>query len=92
MKIVQAKQFNPSDTGIVIYMTRKEATLFKGLCRSMNVLGTQTPGTIPATIKDWIQRLGAANVVAGQSYITGVIQPHPAGETRLQEDVESYDN
>lgn len=92
MKIVQAKQFNPSDTGIVIYMTRKEAILFKGLCRSMNVLGTQTPGTIKGMIKDWVQRLGASSVMTGQVYLTGVIAPHPAGDTRLQEDVESYDN
>lgn len=92
MKIVQAKQFNPSDTGIVIYMTRKEAILFKGLCRTMAVFGTHQPGTIKATIKSWVQQLGAANVIAGQVYLTGVVEPHVQGEARLQQDAENYDD
>lgn len=86
MKCVRASNFNSGDAGVVMYMSLKEAMLFKSLCRTLSPTTTEPEGTIKHTVRQWITGLSDVDVMANQNYITGPTLVHPNGESKLNED------
>ena len=92
MKCVRASQFNPSDKGVVMYMSLKEAMLFKSLCRTVTCdTLPPTEGTIPAITRQWILELGNRDIMANNAYVLGQVKVPSNGEQKLAEDFIDHD-